>query len=76
MLNKDCVSQLNMANGISESQSQAVLRLFQDAGNANLVELQALVHMDRSFGTCVGQGASREKDAVTPFRKPAVGKGA
>jgi hypothetical protein len=39
MLNKDCVSQLNMANGVSESQRQTVLRLFQEAGNPNVVEL-------------------------------------
>lgn len=39
MLNKDCVSQLNTANGVSESQRQAVLRLFQESGNPHLVEL-------------------------------------
>ncbi|MCG6535244.1 MAG: hypothetical protein L7F78_11245 [Syntrophales bacterium LBB04] len=39
MLNKECVSQLNMANGVSESQRQAVVRLFQESGAPNLVEL-------------------------------------
>lgn len=39
MLNKDCVSQLNLANGVSESQRQTVLRLFQESGNSHVVEL-------------------------------------
>ena len=39
MLNKDCVTQFNMANGVSESQRQTVLRLFQESGNPNVVEL-------------------------------------
>jgi len=39
MLNKDIVSQLNMANGVTESQRLVVLRLFQESGNPNLVAL-------------------------------------
>ncbi len=39
MLNKDCVSQFNMANGVSESQRLAVLQLFQESGNPNVVAL-------------------------------------
>ena len=38
-LNKECLSQSNLANGVSESQRQTVLRLFQESGNPNVVEL-------------------------------------
>ncbi len=39
MLNKDCVSQLNRANGVSETEREAALRLLQGAGNGNLATL-------------------------------------
>ena len=39
MLNRDCVTQLNMVNSVSESERQAVLRIFQESGNPILVEL-------------------------------------
>ncbi len=39
MLNKDCVIQLNTANGVSEAERQAALRLFQEIGSSQLVEL-------------------------------------
>ncbi len=39
MPNKECVIQLNMANGVSESERQAALRLFQESGNPQLVKL-------------------------------------
>src|SRR5271157_668486 len=39
MLNRDIVSQLNMANSVTESHRLAVLRLFQELGNPNVVAL-------------------------------------
>ena len=39
MLNKDCVSELNRANGVSESEREAALRLFRDSGNSNMAAL-------------------------------------
>lgn len=39
VLNRDCMSQLNRANGVSESQRQDTLRLFQESGNLHLVQL-------------------------------------
>jgi hypothetical protein len=53
MLNKDCVSQLNMTNGISESQRQAVVRLFQESGTPNTVELVGhyLVSMNQDLNS-------------------------
>ena len=51
MLNKDCVTQLNRADGISESEREAVLRLFCEAGNVNLVALvgQYLASMNQDL---------------------------
>ncbi len=37
--NSVCVTELNAANGVSETERQAMLQLFQDCGNANVAEL-------------------------------------
>jgi hypothetical protein len=53
IFNKDCVSQLNMANGVAESQRQSVLRLFLESGNRNVVELlgQYLASMNQDINS-------------------------